>query len=137
VVNLREVAEMLGSVVVGGFIFVMLNFFLKFINKSFVSKLPKDKKKYKDTYLLIMKFVVKYHKLAGILISVAIIIHLVLMSVFIRISITGIIAFFLMFSVFILGLYGAFINKNYKGIWLKIHRVLAFLLILAIIIHVI
>lgn len=133
---MRDLAGIIGWIVVWGFVFVMLNFVLKLINKKFISKLPPDKKKFVDNYRTVMKYVVKYHKLAGIMTSLIIIIHLVLMSIFVKVSITGLIAMALMFGIFFLGIYGAYINKNLKALWLKIHRGLAFLLVIAIIVHV-
>lgn len=41
-----------------------------------------------------------------------------------------------MVIIFILGFYGAVINKNIKGIWLKVHRLIAFALIIVIALHV-
>ena len=131
-----DIAGILGWIVVWGFVFVMLNFVLKFFNKKLISKLPQDKKKFVVIYRTVMKFVLKYHKLVGIITSLTVIIHLVLMSIFVKVSITGLIAMILMLGIFFLGIYGAYFNKNLKGIWLKIHRVLAFLLIIAIIVHV-
>lgn len=42
-----------------------------------------------------------------------------------------------MVIIFFLGVYGAYINKSRKGKWLKVHRAMAFALLLAIVIHVI
>jgi len=53
-----------------------------------------------------------------------------------NISITGILAALFMATIFFLGVYGAFINKKYKGKWLKVHRIMAFCLLAAIVIHV-
>jgi len=134
---MRDVAGLLGWIVAGGFGIAMLNFVLKFVNRKYIAKLPKDKKKVIDAYRLVMKYVVKYHKLIGIITTLAVIVHLVLMSVFVEVSITGIASMVIMLCIFLLGIYGAFINKNYKGKWLKVHRLLAFLLVIMIGIHII
>ncbi len=42
-----------------------------------------------------------------------------------------------MATIFFLGIYGAFINKRHKGMWLKIHRGMAFALLIAIVIHIV
>jgi cytochrome b561 len=134
---MKDFSEILGWIVTCGFGIAMLNFILKFINKKCISKLPKEKENIIKVYRIIMKYVIKYHKAIGIITSLAVITHLILMSIFVRISNTGIVAMSLMISVFLLGMYGAFINKNYKGNWLKVHRVLAFLAVIAIGIHII
>lgn len=134
---MRDIASLLGWIVVYGFVITMLNFVFKFVNRKYISKLPKDKKKVIDAYRLIMKYVVRYHKPAGIITFLAVIAHFVLMAVFVEVSITGIASMLIMLCIFLLGIYGAFINKNYKGKWLKVHRFLAFLLIIMIGIHII
>lgn len=133
---MRGIAGLFGSMVVVGFIFVMMNFLLKYLNKKVISKLSSDYKDFVSIYRRVMRIFIKYHKPAGIITSMLVLVHFILMSVFFRVSVTGIIAMILMLIIFLLGLYGAYINKNFKGKWLKIHRVLAFLLCLAILIHV-
>lgn len=93
---------------------------------QFVNKLPKDKQKFIKVYRIIMRYIVKYHKIIGAVASLAIICHLYFMYNRIGLSVPGLIAAVLMWIIFALGFYGAFINKNFKGKWLKIHRVLAF-----------
>jgi hypothetical protein len=83
-----------------------------------------------------MKFVVKYHKIAGIIASISIVIHFYLMYSYRGLSISGLVAAVVMWVVFTLGIYGFGINKNMRGSWVKIHRILSFLLILLIILHV-
>ncbi|QHI73523.1 hypothetical protein [Aminipila terrae] len=133
---MRELAGLFGWITVWGFCFEVLNYFIKFINKKYISKLPKEKKKLVDLYRTVMKFIIKFHKPVGIITVAAAITHLILMAVFVRISISGIIGVSLMLSLLALGLYGVFINKNRNGKWFKLHRAIAFVLIVIIIIHV-
>ncbi|MBU3190013.1 hypothetical protein KPL51_10700 [Clostridium bowmanii] len=114
----------------------MLNFFVKYINKKYINKLGKEKKQLVDIYRKVMRLIVKNHKLAGTIAVVSVLTHFFIALSSNRISITGIIAALIMASIFSLGVYGAYINKNYKGMWLKVHRVLAFSLIVAIFIHI-
>lgn len=134
---MRDIAEFLGWIVAWGFGIAMLNFVLKFIYKKYIVKLQKDKNKAVDAYRLIMKYVVKYHKLIGTITALAVIIHFVLMLLFVKVSITGLASMLVMLCIFSLGIYGAYFNKNYKGKWLKIHRLLAFLLVIMIGLHII
>lgn len=134
---MREVAEFFGWISLLGYSISVLNFFMKYINKKYINKLSKENKKYIDMYRLIMKYVVRYHKLAGVIASVSIIVHFYLMYKYRGLSITGLIAAIFMWIVGILGIYGFSINKNMRGSWVKIHRILGLILILLVLIHVI
>ncbi|SHH46263.1 hypothetical protein [Clostridium grantii] len=127
----------LGWVTIISFTIAILNFVMKYINKKYINKLGKDKKQIVDMYRKIMKIVVKNHKLAGTIAVVSVLAHFIIAFSANRIKITGIIAAAIMASIFALGIYGAYINKTRKGIWLKIHRLLAFALVVAILVHII
>ena len=132
----RSLIDFLGWVTAISFGLAILNYFVKYINKKYINKLGKDKKQIVDIYRKIMKIIVKYHKLVGTIAVASVLTHFFIAFSSNRISLSGIIAAVIMACIFILGFYGAYINKNYKGKWLKVHRVLAFSLILAIGIHV-
>lgn len=133
---MKEIAGLLGWIGVWGYVLALLNFFVKYINKKFINKLPKDKQKLVNVYRAIMRYIVKYHKIIGVVASAAIIGHLYLMYMRIGLSIPGLIAALIMWIIFALGFYGVVINKKFKGKWLKIHRVLAFVLIFVMLFHV-
>jgi len=134
--NNKDLIELLGSVTVISFSVAMLNFLLKFINKKYINKLGEDKKQIVTLYRKIMIPFIKLHKVAGTIAVFSVLTHFYIAFSSGRVSITGIIAALLMITIFALGFYGAFINKNYKGKWLKVHRILAFCLIVAIGIHI-
>ena len=133
---MREFGKYLGWVAVWGYSIALLGFFFKFINKKYINKLPKDKKQIAVTYRLIMKYVLKFHKLAGLVASAAIAVHFYLMYNNYGLSISGLIAAIVMWIVFSFGIYGFAINKNLRGSWVKLHRILAFILVILIIIHI-
>lgn len=133
--NLRELIGPLGMLTVIFFGVALLNFFVKFINKNYINKLGKDKKNVVDAYRKVMRFVVKYHKLAGILAVVCMMVHFFIAYSAHFILINGVVALVIMLVVSGLGIYGVYISKNMRGNWLKIHRILAFVLLLAIIVH--
>lgn len=132
---MKQIAGLLGWIGVWGYVMALINFFVKYINKKYINKLPKDKQKFIKVYRTIMRYIVKYHKIIGAVASVAIIGHLYFMYNRIGLSVPGLIAAVIMWIIFALGIYGA-INKNFKGKWLRVHRVLAFLLIFMVIFHV-
>lgn len=133
---MKEIAGLFGWIGVWGYAIALLNFFMKYINRRYINKLPKDKKKYTDIYRLIMKYVIRYHKAAGLIASIAVVIHFYLMYSIRGLSIPGLVAGIVMWMVFTLGIYGYGINKNMRGSWVKIHRVLSIILILLVFFHV-
>jgi hypothetical protein len=134
--NTRHLIGFLGWVAAYGFGIAILNYFVKFINKKVISKLGKDKKQIVDYYRIFMKLIIKYHKLAGTVAVVAVASHFFIAFSNDRTRLTGIVAALIMACIFLIGVYGAFISKNRKGIWLKAHRLLSFLLIIALAIHI-
>ncbi|PRR83221.1 hypothetical protein [Clostridium luticellarii] len=130
------IAGLLGWITIWGYIIALLNYFMKYVNRTYISKLSNDRKQYKDLYRFVMRYIVKYHKIAEIVASIAVIGHLYLMYSFRGLSISGLVAAAVMLAVFILGVYGIFINRNMRGSWVKIHRILAFTLIVLIGFHV-
>jgi hypothetical protein len=134
---MKDLAGFFGWISAIGYGGALLNFFIKYINKKYIVKLSKDKKKFVNYYRILMRFVVKYHRYFGIIGSIAVIVHFIIMFNVEGLSITGIIAAGTMWIVFLLGIYGTYINKNVRGNWVKIHRSLAFILIIMLFIHLV
>ncbi|PJI09567.1 MULTISPECIES: hypothetical protein [Clostridium] len=133
---MKEIAKFLGWVGVGAYGFTLLKFFIKYVNKKYINKLPKDKKNYAVIYRKIMKYVIKYHKIAGVIAVIALSVHFYFLYGFRGLSITGFAAIIVMFIVVLLGIYGV-ISKNKKKYWLRVHRSLSFLLIVLICLHLV
>lgn len=134
--NLHRLIGPSGFLVGLAFAAAMLNFFVKFINKNFVNKLDNSYKKFKDIYRKILKIIVKYHKIFGVLALIFLAAHFYVSYFSNRIKFTGIIAGFIMLVVVLLGFYGNLFAKNKRGNWLKFHRILAFVLLAAVALHV-
>ncbi len=133
----KDVIELLGTITAISFGIAILNYFIKLIHKRFIMKLGKDKKQFADFYRKVMKVIVKYHKTAGIIAIASLLTHFAIAFSTDNIRITGIISAILMMTLGGLGMYGAFINKNLKAVWLKTHRIVAFLLVIAVGAHMI
>lgn len=134
---MKDIAELIGWIGIISFGIAILNYIIKFINKKYVSKIKinEENKKYIVLFRTLMKYVVKYHKYFGMLASIAIFVHFLIMYNTIGLSIIGIIAASLMWILFLIGVYGTYINKNLRGSWVKYHRFIAFVLIAFIILH--
>jgi hypothetical protein len=63
------------------------------------------------------------------------VIHLILQISYKWVSVTGLIAAALMVLTVALGAYGFFQKKSKQGPWLRIHRIAAALLLVAILLH--
>lgn len=133
----KDLIGVLGLVAAISFAVAILNYFVKYINKKYINKLGKEKKQIVDIYRKVMRIIIKNHKVAGTIAVISVLAHFVISFSNGRVSITGIIAAVIMILIFILGFYGAVINKNIKGNWLKVHRFIAFVLVVAIAVHVI
>ena len=134
---MREMAGLFGWIGVWGYAVALLNFFMKYINKKYINNLSKDKEKFIKGYRTVLKYIVRYHKIAGVVASIAIVAHFYLMYTYRGVSMSGLIAALVMWIVFALGIYGFGINKNMRGPWVKFHRGLSYVLILLIAFHVI
>jgi len=133
----RVLLGFFGIITVISFSVAISNYFVKYVHKKYIIKLGNEKKPLVDLYRKIMRIIIKNHKLVGTIAIFSVLTHFFVGFLSNRISITGVIAALFMFIIFFLGIYGAFINKNHKGMWLKVHRAMAFVLLVAIVIHVI
>lgn len=113
----------------------ILNFFLKKINKYYINKLPKEKVNVKKYYRILMKLLVKHHRWFGLGAGVVVVCHFILMSTTRWISGSGLVALGVLALTIITGIYGFYINKNLKGTWVKYHRVIAFIVLIFIFLH--
>lgn len=140
---MRGFGNTLGWITAYGFGLAILNFFVKFIFKNYITpflkRKPNEAKKYSkiiNIYKLVMKYVVRYHKIIGGIGTAALLFHLLLEMKYRYLSITGVIAALLMVSIILLGILGVTVfKKKPRGTWVNIHRVLSFLLILFILLH--
>lgn len=112
------------------------NFFLKRINKHFISKLPKEQEKWIKLYRTIMKSFIKYHKIAGMIAVISVLTHFGIAFYSGYTSITGFVSAVLMITMVLLGSYGAFIKKKSTGTWILVHRIVAFFMIISISAHI-
>lgn len=113
----------------------VLNYVVKFVNRKWVMKLPKESQ-FKKTYGACMKFLVKNHRFFGIGAAVLMVVHVVLQIVFKWVSVTGIVAAVLAVVTVGLGM-RLFKAKKRTPAMLWAHRGAVIALICAMIAHVI
>jgi hypothetical protein len=129
----------------GGFLGIMitvflglalLNYVMKWVNKHWVSKLPKTSK-FKVVYIKVIKFIVQKHRWFGLGAAVFMVAHLILQITYAWVSITGLIAAALLVINGMIGAWMHFKQKGKRGPLLMVHRAIGILLVAAIAAHVI
>lgn len=132
---MREIGELLGILTAWLFAFAILNYVVKFVNRKWVMKLPKESK-FKQNYMPVMKFFVKNHRFFGLGAAVIMVAHVVVQILFAWVSVTGLITAALAVVTVILG--GImFKAKKRTPAMLWAHRGAVIALILSFIIHVV
>jgi hypothetical protein len=130
----RELGEFLGFCTIVFFVLAMLNYVVKFINRKFGSSL-KAYPRFQIAFSFFLNFIVKWHKLFGLLSIMTLLAHFLIQLNNFGIRLTGVMAAILLLVQGALGIYGA--KARHKGkSWIIIHRTIAVLLLVAIIVHV-
>jgi len=125
-----------GWVIVISYILTIMNYVMKAANKKWGKTIRKNEK-LKGPWQGFLTFVVKNHKLFGVIAAIGIIVHFFIQYNRWGFVTSGAIAAGLMFLQAGLGGYGYRMKKSRKGLWLYIHRVIAVLLFFAIAYHLI
>lgn len=129
----NELGEFLGQIIVVLYILTILNYFVKFINRTYREQLSKNKNVF-EIFSTIMKFIVKNHKIFGILTVLFLLLHFVLEYIKYGIKVSGVIAAGTMLLQVAIGIYGIKFKRRGK-IWLMVHRSIAIIVFVAILIH--
>jgi len=130
----EEIGGFIGYVIIVLYALTILNYFVKLINKKFREQIKKNVTFHK-IFTKVMRFLIKQHKLFGVLTIAAILLHFYLQYNRIGLSITGVIAAGVMLLQVLLGIYGSKMKKR-SHVWLIAHRSIAVLLAVTILIHI-
>jgi hypothetical protein len=112
----------------------VLNFIVKYINKKYRSRINSNPK-LKSVFNPFMKFIVKNHKLFGLLTAVALTAHFTVQYSLFGLSLTGAMAGATLILQVFLGGY-IYRKKKRKGIVFQSHRLIAILLLILMAIHI-
>lgn len=130
----EDLGEFLGGTIIFLYVLTILNFFVKWVNKKFRAQIKKNDLVFKG-FSMFMKVIVKYHKLFGVMTIGALLLHFLVQFFTYGLSLTGAMAASVLIFQVVLGGYG-FYKKKRGGLWLKLHRGIAVLLMIAIYLHV-
>ena len=132
---MEELGGLFGNLIVLFYGLAVLNFCFKFLNRNFRDKLKKNEGFY-GVFMKILKILVKYHRYFGGATIIMILIHFYLQFTRFGLNITGCLAAGVMILQIAMGIYGQM--KRPKGkVWLVVHRGIAALLMITILMHVI
>ena len=114
----------------------ILNFFIKWANKKWVMKLPKENA-FRSAYQSVMKYLVKNHRFFGLGAAVVMVAHVIVQILFMRwVSVTGIVTAGFAVIAIILGVI-MFKAKKRTPAMLWAHRSAVIALTLSFLVHVI
>lgn len=126
--------EFLGFLIILFYALTIAKYILKLITKYFGERLSKYKKFY-EIYRKVSMLITKYHKLFGTSTILFILIHFIVQFTNEGLSVTGLIAASTMLLQVLLGLYGV-LTKKINNAWKLLHRIIAVIIFIAIVIHI-
>ena len=129
-----ELGEFLGLLTAFLFGLAILNYCVKFANRKWVMKLPKENQ-FKQGYTTVMKFLVKNHRFFGFGAAATMVAHVVVQILFRWVSVTGIVTAALAVVTVVLGIIMYKAKKRTKPM-LYAHRGAVIALIVAFCVHV-
>ncbi len=110
-------------------------YLLKQIGREYVKQLSRDYADFADAYRRFMKFMVGRHRVFGAAALIALAAHAYPALARSAVSASGLVAALALISAAAAGAWLFFGKKNLRTGWLSVHRALAFVLLLAVIIH--
>ena len=125
----------LGVLTVVLFGIAIANFFVKWINRNWVMKLPKENS-FRSAYQSVMKFLVKNHRFFGFGAAAVMVSHVIIQIIFQWVSVTGLIAAGLALLTVALGIV-MFKSKKRTPAMLWAHRGSVIALTIVVLVHLI
>jgi hypothetical protein len=133
--HMSDSGKFFGILILVGYLQALLNYPIKWVNRQWIAKLPKDSSLQRN-YRAVMKFIVQQHRFLALSATVALIVHIIIQVTFKWVSPSGVIAAALLVLNSSIGAYGFFVRKGKRAAWIYVHRTTAVLLGLAIVNHI-
>ncbi len=131
-----DYGKIFGWLIIVGVGFSVLNYPIKLISRRWISRLDRESV-LRKSYMMIQKPIVKYHRYFAAFASLMMIIHLIVQLQYRWLSTTGVVAAGLLVLNGFVGGYGHYVKKKKKSLWLYIHRFVAFLAVVSIVVHIV
>ena len=132
---METLGSLLGWLTVASLILTLMNFPIKRINKAAVARLPKESGPRKRLGA-VTRFITGNHRNLAVTTFMLLTAHIVLQIIYRWISLSGLIAAGLLLVNVSLGAYGQYIRKRKRSAWFYIHRTIAALVTVAVIVHI-
>jgi hypothetical protein len=129
-----ELGEFLGSLTGICLLLALLNYPVKWINKRWISNLPKESS-VKKIYPSVMRFLVQKHRYFAFASVATLVIHSYLQLTYRWLSIAGIITGTLLVLTVLLGVDLFVLHKGKRGLLFQAHRISALTTLLSFIVH--
>lgn len=127
--------RVMGWIILTFYVLAALNYVLKFANRRYVSKMPKNSL-FRKNYMKILRFFIRAHPWFGYLAFISVLIHFTIQFRFYGFYLSGIVTGTLMLIQVAIGSYGQWLKKKKRGNWLLLHRAVTLILLLAIAFHI-
>ena len=131
---MREIGNFFGTLTGVLFTLALLNYPIKWVNKRWINKLPKESP-VRKLYTAIMRVIVQKHRIFGLGAAIVLVIHLLLQVKYKWISATGLLGAALLLGTVFIGADLFFRHRGSRGALLKLHRTAAALLLAAVAVH--
>ncbi|NLM78425.1 MAG: hypothetical protein GX173_10115 [Ruminococcaceae bacterium] len=133
---MQNSGSLFGWLITIGLFLTLLNFPVKVVYKAAIARLPRESKE-KKIYTLLQKQIVTHHRFFALFTTVMLVAHVLIQLMYRWFSWTGLAAAILMVINGFLGGYGHYIKKKKRSAWFTAHRIVAVLLIIAILVHLV
>lgn len=133
--SIHSIGIFVGWLIATGYVLQVGMFLSRRGYQRIVSNLPTDKPLRKK-YLSLMRMLAAGHSYIGLYLVTFILLHAMIELTHQGFFISGVVVLTLMLTQIGMGVYGTFFRGRKKGSWLTIHRTLAALLAIAIVIHI-
>ncbi|HNY65011.1 MAG TPA: hypothetical protein PKM41_06200 [Deltaproteobacteria bacterium] len=128
--------EVLGWIMAAGILGALSNHLLKLVSRTFLKGISREREGFMKVYRGLMKFMVRRHRYFGLAALAILPVHAGLVILGSALSLTGAAAALALIATASLGAYGFYVRKDLRAGWLPVHRALAFVLLLAAVVHV-
>lgn len=128
------VGSALGWLIIVSLFLTLMNYPIKKINRA-ASRLPTTDTRRRLAARL-TRFLTSNHRFLALITLFVLIAHFIIQSIYRWVSLSGLIAAVLVIATGLLGGFGQFVRHKKRGAWFYIHRTLAALLAIAVIVHV-
>ena len=132
--QMHVIGVVLGWIIAAGYVWAVMNFFVKRIYRKSIANLPGDSPR-KRRFTWIMHAVTKSHKFVPLFLLTILLLHFLMELIHVGFFATGVIAIVLLLLQISLGVYGATAKEIKTDRWLYAHRTVAVLLFFAIAAH--